>query len=65
MSATHTITTHSKQASEKGALDGWEFLCSCGDRQGTSLGRNEALRMADKHIEYWTNKAKKTRKATI
>lgn len=55
---TPTTTTHrivavsAKPASEAGALDGHEAVCSCGYRMGTSLGAREASRLGAAHAEY-------------
>lgn len=46
------LSVHPKPASERGALDGHEFVCSCGERAGTSLSESEARRMAAKHLDW-------------
>lgn len=60
--APHAITFLGyKPASGPGALDGHEFRCSCGERQGTSLSINEARRMAWAHVDYFERNGSKRR----
>jgi hypothetical protein len=57
MTSTHTILTVSaKPASEKGALDGFEAVCSCGYRMGTSLSEREARKLGHDHADYMNRK---------
>jgi hypothetical protein len=56
-STKHTILTVSaKPASEKGALDGFEAVCSCGYRMSTSLSEREARKLGFDHAEYMNRK---------
>lgn len=53
---THSILSiNPKSASSAGALDGFEFSCTCGERAGYSilLMTQEASR---NHIEYWAKR---------
>jgi len=58
----HKITDiFSFEATESGALAGHEALCSCGDRFKTSLSEQEAARLGEAHVKYFTG-AKKAAK---
>ena len=56
----HTIISVSaKSASEPGALDGHEAVCSCGYRMGTSLSEREARKLGRDHADYMNAKETK------
>lgn len=56
MATTHVTTVNPIAASGRGNLDGHEILCTCGDRQTTSLSARHARRMGWDHEQYWLNK---------
>jgi len=56
MASSPSFTFLAVSASERGALDGHGFRCSCGDRQTTSLSEAEAKRMAADHAAYHARK---------
>jgi len=49
---THTFTTSPRQASEKGALNGWAMACTCGTVQVTSLSQRQSERDGFAHIDW-------------
>ena len=48
MNAHSIISVHAKAASEAGALDGFEAVCSCGYRMSHSLGERWARKLGRK-----------------
>ena len=51
------VSVHAKAASEAGALDGHEAVCSCGYTMGTSLSAREAAKLGSDHVAYMARKA--------
>lgn len=54
-----SVTAHGP--SEPGALDGFEAVCSCGFRTGSSLGERWAARQGWEHVDYMLRKEGKRR----
>lgn len=60
----HTIlSVQAKPASERGALDGFEAVCSCGFRMSHSLGERWAYRLGVEHTAFMNAKEAKAAKA--
>lgn len=58
MTTTHKIVTVApKPATEAGALAGFEAVCSCGFRMGTSLSLRVAAEEGAKHVRFMAEKA--------
>lgn len=57
MASKPTFTIFAAPATERGALSGYGFRCdACGSVQKTSLGEDEARRMAFAHTDYHLRK---------
>ena len=52
-----TQTVRAVEATEAGALAGWEMRCTCGTRLTTSLSEREANRLAGEHADWHARKA--------
>ena len=59
MTTTHTYAVRPISAF-RGSLDGFEVVCSCGDRQTTSLSALEANRLGWDHADYFARMAAKS-----
>lgn len=59
MSTHQIVAVTPKPASQQGALDGHEAICSCGYRMGTSLSALQAQMDGAEHVRYMERKARK------